>query len=547
MGIDLNLLCKQLQTVTQLTLLKYNAALLAAANGKTSPYVLSQAELDDIVIKQQRTKALTLSPDLATVRTTPILLDGTVTFFIDIPIIDYSKEFQIFTVNPLPIFMDNKTFLPNLDSDHIAINNHGDKFTTLTTIQLTACLDKPPRCVSNTAITPINNGISCVALSYTMDAQICPLLPSSAAPLPRFYFYDEDMFYSTPNETKVFMQCTPIPNKNGVVSTTMKLNGYGQHTLMPSCTLTMPDGTTHSTPTKPANYTSMDHPLFQQVTQEVQPTQDLVRIDNTPIFGNIANLKIALNNAPDNIVEWTDKLTDSFHPVTVMSNITQFLIVITVLSFIAALFYCCCKNRIRSCCQPRQRYTLPDAIPDFNESPDRHWFPDTNQQEPDTISDIAARPSPHRNQTAHIGPLRTIQNQVNRWTGTDQDSLQTRARAMSTDQMSREQMRSMLHNVDIQPQRPQSLNNLLDDNGRPKSIIKPTSFPVSDLDQVKAEQQRLILQHEQEKQKSRTAPHSPNSHVSFRNDTDLSSASAHISRPLSQNYQGALPRAYTHS
>jgi len=48
-GIDLKAIIQQLQVVTQVTLLKYNSALLAAASGKTSPYILSQDELEEIV------------------------------------------------------------------------------------------------------------------------------------------------------------------------------------------------------------------------------------------------------------------------------------------------------------------------------------------------------------------------------------------------------------------------------------------------------------------------------------------------------------------
>jgi len=55
---------------------------------------------------------------------------------------------------------------------------------------------------SHTAITPLRSGTSCVALSYANDASMCPLTMTPMLPLPRFYFFDKDMFYSTPNEKK---------------------------------------------------------------------------------------------------------------------------------------------------------------------------------------------------------------------------------------------------------------------------------------------------------------------------------------------------------
>jgi hypothetical protein len=65
------------------------------------------------------------------------------------------------------------------------------------------------------------------------------------ASIPQFYFYDEQMFYSTPSETKVYMICVPPPGQLAKPDTTLTLTGYGQFELLPGCTLTMPDGTTH--------------------------------------------------------------------------------------------------------------------------------------------------------------------------------------------------------------------------------------------------------------------------------------------------------------
>ena len=68
-GIDLKSIITQLQIITQVTVLKYNSALLAAASGKTSPYVLSQEELEEIVQTTQRDKGITLTSDLTLIKT----------------------------------------------------------------------------------------------------------------------------------------------------------------------------------------------------------------------------------------------------------------------------------------------------------------------------------------------------------------------------------------------------------------------------------------------------------------------------------------------
>ena len=120
MAMDLKALNDQLKTIAQLTILKYNAALLAAADGRTSPYVLTQRELDNIVQRVQRKQSLTITHDLSAVKTTASMENNTIIFYFEVPIIDAKKEFNLYSVVPLPVFM-NGTYLPNVDSNHIAI------------------------------------------------------------------------------------------------------------------------------------------------------------------------------------------------------------------------------------------------------------------------------------------------------------------------------------------------------------------------------------------------------------------------------------------
>jgi hypothetical protein len=227
MGLDLKGLNQNLQAIAQLTLMKHNAAMLAAADGRASPYVLPQKDLDQIVTTMQRQKSITLSHKLSDVRTTAMIEDNKINFYFETPIMDSKKEFMLFTITPLPMFADNTTYMPNIDSTHIAINQDGDKFATLSDIQLTACLDKPPRCHSNTAITPIQSGISCVALTYVRDMQTCPLTPTIAPLVPRFYFFDTDMIYSTPNATRVYLKCQTSNERKTPTDETLTLKPQG--------------------------------------------------------------------------------------------------------------------------------------------------------------------------------------------------------------------------------------------------------------------------------------------------------------------------------
>jgi hypothetical protein len=492
MGLDLKALCQQLQTVTQLTLLKYNSALLAAATGKTSPYVLTQDELDGIVKDAQR-GGINLSPDLSTIKTTPVLNDNKITFIFDIPIIDSNKEFSIFTITALPMFMDNGTYLPTIDSNHVAINNHGDKFTTLTDLQLAACLDKPPRCSSNTAITPIRSAISCVALTYQTDTQECPLSKSTIAPLARFYFFEEMMFYSTPNPEKLFILCTPSSERNTQPEATLRISGFGQYNLTPGCTLTLPDGNTHHTPSKPIDQTLYDKPLFKQITIANQPLLNSVKIDNSRIFDYQPSVHLTESNDEEDIVDFTDRMTKSFHPATVAANTTQTLVIILSLAAVACLIYFCCRAPLGcTCCKRQARLVANQRIPEFHDPPrEGFWFREPDP-EPDTISAIAARQG-SRLASFATAPFQNLPASFPKWT--KHTPVPTNEPPpMSTTQMTAAQVRAMEAILNIPPP-------ALPVSGQPQSILKKTTGTIPktrtttsqlDYDKLTLEQQQMM-------------------------------------------------------
>ena len=413
MAMDLKALNEQLKTISQLTILKYNAALLAAADGRTSPYVLPQRELDNIVQRVQRKQSITLSHDLSAVKTTASMENNTIIFYFEIPIIDPKKEFNLYSVVPLPVFM-NGTYLPNVDSNHIAINIDGDKFTVLNDLQISACLDKPPRCESYTAITPIRTGISCVATSYISNTQSCPLFQTTSAPLPRFYFFDDIMIYSTPSQTQVFITCSPAPGQTSRRDQTLTLTGFGIQQVAPGCSLTLPDGTTHITPNKMINITEVGTQLFREILQEPQPSIDVVYIDNQPIFASVPRLP-ALPDSEDTIL-FTERLTRSFHPATVTANTTQIIIILIIVFITIGICYyfrnsfCCCRRR-------RTPMDISDPIRSTGQHTGQHWFK-IEDEEPETISQFAALPDePQPSRLDQLrAPLQTFYSAFPAWT-----------------------------------------------------------------------------------------------------------------------------------
>jgi len=467
---------------------------LAAADGRTSPYVLPQRELDNIVQRVQRNKGLTLSHDLSTVKTTAVLENNTIVFYFEIPIIDVKKDFNLYTITPLPVFMNNGTYLPNIDSNHIAINHDGDKFTVLNDIQLIACLDKPPRCESHTAITPIRNGISCVATSYITDKQTCPLYQSTSAPLPRFYFYDEYMVFSTPETTTVYVVCTPAPGQNSRRDQTMILNGIGIQQIAPGCSLTLPDGTTHQTPSKAINVSEIGTQLFREIFQEPQPLVEAVYIDERPIFAHIPKVKPPEDTG--DILEFTKKLTSNFHPATVTANTTQTIVIIIVLTALAALAYyfrhCFCR-----CCHRRPRIPPPDISEPVRET-GQHWFqiPD---DEPDTISQIAAQPDPEPPRVVRFQalrkPMQSLYSTFPAWT----KSHHPQSDLMTVEQMQRrqrlERQGPIRRNTESESQTSSILRTPSLDI--PRTTTGASHISQEEFERLKRDQQRVMDQHQQ--------------------------------------------------
>jgi len=386
MGLDLKALNQNLQTVTQLTMLKYNAAIAAAADHRASPYILPQEDLDQLVTMHQRLKGIILTHDLSQVKTTAILENNTIVFYLEVPIIDTKKEFSLYTVTPLPIFMDNTTLMPMIDSNHIAINHDGDKFTTLTDLQLAACLDTPPRCHSISAITPIRTKISCVATSYITNTQSCAMVKSTSPPIPRFFFFEDIMVYSTPMETNIYILCPPLPGQSNKRDETMKISGFGIHKLAPKCSLTLPDGTTHVTPIR-TDATEMENKLFHQIHQHQQPDEGPTFYDNTPVFENIPRIRSSSQR-------FSEIWSEQFHPAAVTANTTQIIIIIIIVCLLALLLFYCRHKLRQKCCGKRRTIKIrdPTYTPNPEEPALNNWFvePDGNDQpDPDSISTIA--------------------------------------------------------------------------------------------------------------------------------------------------------------
>ena len=105
-----------LKTALQITLLKYEAALAAAQNSRTSPYTLTQTELIKLVSETHLKTRHTIDSNINHAPTTAIIVNNTLSFIIEIPLLDDDKFFNFYSVKAVPTFYKNTTLYPDIET-----------------------------------------------------------------------------------------------------------------------------------------------------------------------------------------------------------------------------------------------------------------------------------------------------------------------------------------------------------------------------------------------------------------------------------------------
>jgi hypothetical protein len=233
---------------------------------------------------------------LNTVQTYTHIENQQITIIFNIPIIDDKKEFLLNTIAFLSSFKASMISLSQIDSNHIAINSQVDKYTVLNELEISKCLAIPPRCNSHAPVIPIRDESSCVALTCITDQPQCPYMGNNEPPRPTFLFYDVTMFYSVPTPTTISGQCLKNTLSNSYKNGVLSLNGTGKVTLTPTCTLSLPDGSTHTTPSRPLNQSHFLTDVFTSLQNLPQRT-DLIQDNQQLIFQPQPPITLASSNS----------------------------------------------------------------------------------------------------------------------------------------------------------------------------------------------------------------------------------------------------------
>jgi hypothetical protein len=175
-----------------------------------------------------------------------------------------------------------------IDANYIAISHAGSDYISMSSDEFSRCTTTPSQCYVTNPAVPITSNADCSMVTYRDLVMKCPLVETNIAPSPTLHIKDNKVIYSVPSETGPLVRCdntkTHKPDQAH-----FKLQGMGEISFRPACTVTLSDGSHFKTPSGYAAENIPDlalyeilgiHPVPTNVTLRMLPTS----IEHTPIM-----------------------------------------------------------------------------------------------------------------------------------------------------------------------------------------------------------------------------------------------------------------------
>ena len=140
------------------------AAILSKQVGKVNPTMLTTTDLNHIATNIYATEGLTLSTDMDNVVPDVYSADGQIWASFEIPIHSADRQFDLFTVTPIPVFSEKgNRIVPVNPTKIVAFQQNGEGFIPMTEAIAKDCLDKHNVCYSPTPIMPVASATCAIA------------------------------------------------------------------------------------------------------------------------------------------------------------------------------------------------------------------------------------------------------------------------------------------------------------------------------------------------------------------------------------------------
>ena len=333
---DLKMYIRHLNMVQQHAIQKYAHVLLAASVHQTSPFALAQKELDKVADDLKARKGIILARDLSATRMTGSIIEGELYLQIEIPIINENNLFNFYQVKPAPVFNNNISYLPDIDANAIAISKSGSAYVIVNNDEFETCTNRPWQCKVSTPIIPMSQQSHCVASSYVTRQTTCQLEEMEIMLPPFFHIDGNHTIYSVPKETKLYVKCSENNLSARYRDESVTIKGTGEAVFKHSCTVTLPDGSTFTTPASKSTESTSDLKIFELL--KVYPIPTGVTIKHHSTAANHSFEEISLRDVE---VPTQAELTyEAFHPMKSIPFLIRLACI--MLAAIVMVFACRC-------------------------------------------------------------------------------------------------------------------------------------------------------------------------------------------------------------
>ncbi len=164
-----------------------------------------------------------------------------------------------------------------IDANYIAISHAGSDYISMSSDEFSRCTTTPTQCyVTNPAI-PITSNAGCSMVTYRDLVMKCPLVETDIAPSPTLHIKDNKVIHSVPSETGLLARCDN-PKTHKPDQAHFKIQGMGEISFCPSCSVTLPDGSHFKTPSGYAAADIPDLALYEILNIHPVPTNVTLRM-----------------------------------------------------------------------------------------------------------------------------------------------------------------------------------------------------------------------------------------------------------------------------
>jgi len=355
---DLKAMVRHLQLLIDTTLQKVANILVASMSGVISPYAINQNELEKVANDVSQDKKIKISTAFTDTRMQVAIVQNELVLIFQSPIIDESQLYHFYRVKPMPVFIQNRTFMPEIDAEYTAISHTGSDYISLSPDEFSRCTATPRQCYVTSPAIPLTSGADCTMVTYRDLQMKCPLTETNIPPQPTLHIKDNKVIYSVPSEITLLARCenylTHVPDQAH-----FKVQGMGEISFRPACTVTLPDGSHFKTPTGFPTENIRDLDLYEILNIHPVPSNVSLRLFPVPIE---EAPKMTLSFDDMSLPSLEQLRLQAYHPAHAVPFLIRLLSVLAVILIIALFIVCYCKCITNYSCSKRQK---PDE-PDYN-------------------------------------------------------------------------------------------------------------------------------------------------------------------------------------